>query len=152
MIESVDDVVDLSGSKIRPQGVGKKQLGIGGLPKKKIGQAHFSAGADNEIRRRHDARIDGIGDVLFRQRPLAAANERIDGVYDFSPSAIVYGNTKNFRTRGGQMLHLGHFPFHAIVEYIPVADKQYAHIIFLKIPLGLLDICLLYTSPSPRDS
>ena len=38
--------------EIRPEGVGEMQFGIGKIPQQKIGDTPFTAGTDQEIRRR----------------------------------------------------------------------------------------------------
>src|SRR5690625_2769586 len=42
----------MAGIEVRPQHIGKVQLGVGQLPQKKIGQPLFAAGANEQIRRR----------------------------------------------------------------------------------------------------
>src|SRR3546814_9075252 len=50
--------------EIRPQNVGKIQLGIGRLPEQEIRQPHLARGADEQVERRH------VGGVEMRRDRL----------------------------------------------------------------------------------
>src|SRR5271155_4798241 len=51
--------------KVRPQSLGHVNLRVGNLPQQKIADAHFAAGADQQIGIRQPGRIKMIGNVLF---------------------------------------------------------------------------------------
>ena len=57
-IKHTDAFIHISWGEVRPQGVGKVQLGVGRLPKKEVGYTDVSSGADDHVR---VAAVCGVG-------------------------------------------------------------------------------------------
>src|SRR5262249_19508428 len=52
---------ELRVAEIRPQGVGDVELGVRNLPEEEVGDAHFAAGADEQVGVRKAGGAEGIG-------------------------------------------------------------------------------------------
>src|SRR6185437_1838176 len=72
----------MDSAKIGPQHIGDVHLGVGDLPEKEVGDAHFARGADEQIGVRHVRGVKLAMDVLFRDvlgRNVPAVDFRGEG-------------------------------------------------------------------------
>ena len=84
--------------KIRPESFGDVNFGVGDLPEQKIADAHFAAGADEQVGIGEAGGIEMLGDGLFvgleRGHAVGAdlVEHGVEGVYQFGAAAVIQGD------------------------------------------------------------
>src|SRR5689334_2011719 len=85
---------ELGFAKIRPESLSDDEFGVGNLPEEKVADAHFTAGADEQIRIGDVMSIKVLGENLFGdvgRIQLAGFHfccEAADGLNDFSAASV----------------------------------------------------------------
>jgi len=85
--------------EVGPEGFGDEDFGVGDLPEKEITDAHFAAGADEQIGIREIRGVEVARDFVFcdqrwgdRRRVMASGEDGVYGVDQFGAAAVVEGD------------------------------------------------------------
>src|SRR6187399_1550519 len=82
--------------EVRPERFGHIDLGVGNLPEEVVADAHFTAGADQQIRIRLSCGVEKTGETLFVE--IVGADARLHGppgrIHDLRTAAVIEGDVE----------------------------------------------------------
>ena len=90
--------VELGFAEIGPEGGGDDEFGVGDLPEEKIADAHFAAGADEQIGIGNVSGVKVLGENLFGDVggvEVAGPDllgDAADGIHDFGTATVTQGH------------------------------------------------------------
>jgi len=97
LLKRADGFVQVRAAEIRPEHRREPEFGIRGLPEEEVAEAHFAAGANQQVRLRQISRVEVPGD-RFRSDRLGrnpASDDLPYGVHELSLAGVVDAQVQN---------------------------------------------------------
>ncbi len=135
-----DAFEEVSAAEFWPERGSDVDLGVGELPEKKIAQAHFAAGADDEIGVGQVTGVEVLRDDFFGNFQVldttvvgCGGEHGVEGVNQFRAGAVVEGESQNHaRIARGFLARPFHFLLNRRREFVEASDVLQADVVFVK--------------------
>src|SRR5579862_7187681 len=123
--------------EIRPQGIGDENLRVGNLPEQEVADAHFAAGADEQIGVGEAGSVEvlfelGLGELFRGAGGALFGEDAVGGVHNFGAAAVVERDAQHYtRVFGGGFGGFASVALHRRRQFVGAAQKTHADVVFL---------------------